>query len=144
MPWLKSKPTELPSPMRAPPNSAMPVTVIAGPSTDMPWRAELVAPRVLHAQLVQHACCRCVDTSCAEAESIRSVKSVARSVVVRPPPMFDGEKFLKQEVAHRQQAAGVELVVGLAEREVHLLVRRDDAARRQRDAERLRRRPASR
>ena len=33
MPWLKSKPTELPSPMRGPPNLATPLTVIAGPST---------------------------------------------------------------------------------------------------------------
>ena len=38
-----------------------------------------------------------VDTSCADAESMRSVKSVARSVVVRPPPMFEAEKFLKRK-----------------------------------------------
>ena len=36
-----------------------------------------------------------METSCADAESIRSVKSVARSVVVSPPPMLDGERFLK-------------------------------------------------
>ena len=56
MPCLKSKPTELPSPMRGPPNWAMPVTVIAGPSTAVgDGRAELVPPRVLHAQLVQRS-----------------------------------------------------------------------------------------
>ena len=38
-----------------------------------------------------------VETSCAEAESMRSVKSVARSVVVNPPPMFDSEKFLNRK-----------------------------------------------
>ena len=36
MPWVKSKPTELLSPMRAPPNSALPLTVMAGPSTEIP------------------------------------------------------------------------------------------------------------
>ena len=93
MPWLKSNPTELPSPIRAPPNSALPDTVTAGPSTEMPcvrnWCRRAYCTRSSFS--IEPPI---VDTTCADVESIRSVKSVARSVVVSPPPMFDGERFL--------------------------------------------------
>ncbi len=52
--------------------------------------------------------------------------------------MFDGERFLKPKVPHGQVAPLRELVVGLPESEVHLLMRGDHAVGRQRDAERLR------
>jgi hypothetical protein len=58
-------------------------------------RAELVTTGVTAQPLSLSA--PIVDTSCADAESIRSVKSVARSSVLRPPPMLDGEKFLNRK-----------------------------------------------
>jgi hypothetical protein len=93
IPWLKSKPTELPSPSRAPPKLALPATVIAGPSTEIPcvrnWCRRAYCTRSSFSMLPP-----IVDTSWADVESMRSVKSVARSVVVSPAPMFDGERFL--------------------------------------------------
>ncbi len=91
MPWVKSKPTELRvADARAAELRDTPMTVTAGPSTEMPcvrnWWRRAYCTRSSFSMVAP-----IVDTSCAEAESIRSVKSVARSVVVRPPPMFDGE-----------------------------------------------------
>jgi hypothetical protein len=53
-------------------------------------RAELMPPRVLDAKLIQRRSANRGD-DLTGWESIRSVKSVARSVVVRPPAMFEGE-----------------------------------------------------
>ena len=81
--------------MRGPPNCAMPLTVIAGPATAVTNRAELMAPRELDAQLVQPAVAHRRDRL--DRRRVHAVvKSVARSVVVRPPPMFDSEKFLNR------------------------------------------------
>ena len=94
IPCVNSKPTELPSPMRAPPKAAAPETVMAGPLTELPWVRNWCR-RAYCTRSSFSMLFPIVDTSCAEAESIRSVKSVARSVVVWPPPMFEGEWFWK-------------------------------------------------
>ena len=58
---------------------------------------------------------------------MRSVKSVARSVVVRAAADVREREVLEEEVARRQMVVLAELVVGLAKAEVHLLMRRNDA-----------------
>jgi hypothetical protein len=100
-----------------------------------PLRAELVAPRVLHAQLVQHV--RADRGHQLRRCRVHAVGEVGRAVRGRQPAAdVGGGEVLEQEVAHRELVRRAEADVRLAEREVDLLVRVDDAAGRERDAER--------
>ncbi len=83
--------------MRGPPKFATPVTVIAAPSAAVSESVRNWCRRAYWTRSSLNLSLPMVEMSCADAESMRSVKSVARSVVVRPPAMFDSEKFLNRK-----------------------------------------------
>ena len=94
--WLKSKP-RLWVPSRGDPKLATPLTSTAGP---------VPAPSLAVRNWCRRANCNRSslrrseprdETSWRAAESMRSLKSVARSRVKRLPPMLNGEWFLKKK-----------------------------------------------
>ena len=94
--WLKSKP-RLWVPSSGDPKLATPLTMTAGPTP---------APSLAVRNWCRRANCSRSsfrrsepkdETSWTAAESMRSLKSVARSRVLRSPPMLNGEWFLKKK-----------------------------------------------
>ena len=94
--WSKSKPA-LWAPSRGAPKLAAPETTMAGPEPAL-GEARRAWPR--RANWTRSSLRRVLpkeEMSWADAESIRSSKSVARSRVFRPPPMLKGDAFLKKK-----------------------------------------------
>ena len=92
--WLKSKPPFC-APSSVQPKLAIPLTVTAGhvpaPSLSVRnWWRRANCTRSSFRRVAPKD-----EISWADTESIRSLKSVARSTVFRPPLMLYGERFLK-------------------------------------------------
>ena len=137
IPWLKSKPDRVAVADAARRRSSRALHGDRRTVDRDALGAELMAPRVLHAQLVEHV--RPDRRDQLRRRRIHAVGEIGRAIGRRQPAAdVRRREVLEEEVAHRQLVRRADLVVGLAEDEVHLLVRRDDAVRRQRDAERRR------